>query len=209
MASDSSTHFERYGRTYRLSIKTPEDLEALLVALANSFASFPDLYDPDRAAMFEMGRLIMDGRRFNLCVRVDNRVEHSTFAKTGNIFLVYAEIIPKQGGQDQYEVVAPVTAGGKGNMCVGKPGVFVDVNDRLCDTRVVQIIANPISVGEAMLSPFHRLGNLLSGRIERWSFPRCWLRRSAPTSRPRWPPHGSPTRSRSPRSSPSPTGWAV
>lgn len=140
--------------------------QALLVPLANNFASFPDLYAADRRAMFEMGTLVMDGRRFNLCVKVDNRSDHSALAKTSSMFLLYVEITSKQDAQDKFELATPVTWGDKGNLVVGKRGVFVDIDGRLWDAKAVQIIENPISFREALVSPFQRLGSLLTGKIE-------------------------------------------
>jgi len=139
--------------------------QANLLALANNFVSFPHLYDPDCRAMFEMGTLVMDGRRFQMSIRVTDRKRHAAIAKTGNMYVLYVQITdPGEGGN--YEVAVPVTSGGKGNLCVGKRGIFQDVAGRELDARVVQIIENPISVVEALISPFQRLAKMLSGKIE-------------------------------------------
>ena len=139
--------------------------QANLLRLANNFVSFPHLYDPGSRAMFEMGTLVMDGRRFNFGVRVSNRAQHSAVAKTGNMYVLYVEVAPP-GGATKYEVAVPVTSGGMGNLCVGKRGIFQDIHGAEHDARVAQIIENPISVTEAILSPFKRLGRMLSGKIE-------------------------------------------
>ena len=138
--------------------------QANLLTLVNNFVSFPHLYDPSRRALFEMGSLVMDGRRFQMSIRAKDRAQHSTIAKTGNLFVLYVEVLP--GGGEKFEVAVPVTSGGKGNLCVGKRGVFVDVQGREHDARVVQIIENPISVSEALWSPFRRIGKMLGGKIE-------------------------------------------
>ena len=140
--------------------------QANLIDVANNFVSFPHLYDPSRRAMFEMGTLIMDGRRFSFSIRVDDRKLHSVVAKTGNLFVLYVEVLPA-GDEKKFEIAVPVTSGGKGNLCVGKRGVFQDTAGREFDARVVQVIENPISVGEALVSPFQRLGKLLGGKIEK------------------------------------------
>jgi len=139
--------------------------QAHLLALANNFVSFPHLYDPHTRAMFDCGTLIMDGRRFNLSVRADDRAAHGAIAKAGNTFVLYVEISPP-GGEPPYHLAVPVTHGGRGNLAVLKRGIFQDVHGRECDAKVVQIIENPISLGEAILAPFQRLGRLLSGKIE-------------------------------------------
>ena len=136
-----------------------------MIELANNFVSFPHLYDPGSRAMFEMGSLVMDGRRFNLAVKAVDRAEHAKIAKTSNMYVLYVEIIPKDAGQ-KYEVAVPVTWGTKGNLCAGKRGVFYDIGGNEADARVVEIIENPISLGEALLSPFQRLGRMLTGKIE-------------------------------------------
>ena len=136
-----------------------------MIDLANNFVSFPHLYDPNRRAMFEMGSLVMDGRRFNLAVKAFNRVEHRKIAKTSNMYVLYLEVTAKDGSE-KCEVVVPVASGGRGNLCLGKRGVFYDIKGKEADARVVNIIENPISLREALVSPFQRLGRLLTGKIE-------------------------------------------
>ena len=139
--------------------------QANMLDLANNFVSFPHLYDPSSRAMFEMGSLVMDGRRLDFAVRADHRVEHAKIAKTGNMFVLYVEVLPSHG-EKKYDLAVPVTAGGKGNLCVGKRGVFQDVFGGEFDARVVEMIENPISLGEAFVAPFKRLSKLLVGKIE-------------------------------------------
>jgi hypothetical protein len=138
--------------------------QANMITLVNNFVSFPHLYDPKSTAAFEMGTLIMDGRRFNFSIKVENRAQHAAVAKTSNIFVVYAEVLPASA--EKFEIAVPITSGGKGNLCVGKRGLFHDVLGRKSDAIVLQIIENPISMQEAIVSPFQRLGKLLSGKIE-------------------------------------------
>jgi len=139
--------------------------QAYMIEFANNFVSFPHLYDPSRRAMFEMGTLVMDGRRFNLAVKSEDRAQHAKVAKTSNMFVLYVGIEPKDAAQ-KYEVVVPVTSGDKGNLCVGKRGVFCDLAGNECDATVLSIIENPISVSEALVSPFRRLGRLMTGKLE-------------------------------------------
>ncbi|MGB2819843.1 MAG: hypothetical protein WBF17_02590 [Phycisphaerae bacterium] len=139
--------------------------QAYMIDFANNFVSFPHLYDPASRAMFEMGTLVMDGRRFNLAVRVSERNQHTQIAGTSNMCLLYVAIAPRDGGKE-YEVAVPVTSGGKGNLCMHKRGIFHDTDGRECDARVVGIIENPISLREALVAPFKRLGSLVTGKIE-------------------------------------------
>ncbi|OVE76169.1 hypothetical protein BVX97_01910 [bacterium E08(2017)] len=136
-----------------------------LIDFVNNFVSFPHLYDPDSRAVFEMGTLVIDGRRLNFSVKVHDRKEHAAIAKTSDIYIVYAEIATA-ADEDTYTVAVPVTYGTKGNLCVGKRGVFIDLQGNLRDAKVVEIIENPISVGETLVAPFRRLGKLVTGKIE-------------------------------------------
>jgi hypothetical protein len=139
--------------------------QAYMIEFVNNFVSFPRLYDTHSRAMFEMGSLVMDGRRFNLAVKVHDRPGHARIALTSNMYLMYVEITPGDGST-KFEVAVPVTSGGKGNLCIGKRGVFYDTAGCEYGAKVTHIIENPISFSEALLSPFQRLGKLLTGKIE-------------------------------------------
>lgn len=139
--------------------------QAHLLSLANNFISFPHLYDRTRRAMFEMGTLVMDGRRFNFAIKVADRARHSRMAKTGSMYVLYVEVLDTEG-KPRCEIALPVTSGGEQNLCVGKRGVFQDISGGESDARVVEIIENPISLAEALVSPFQRLARALGGKIE-------------------------------------------
>jgi hypothetical protein len=155
-----STVLENLRRTEKLLLHL-----RYLMELANNLVSFPHLYDPSRKAMLQMGTLVIDGRRLNLAVRVLNRAEHVKVAQMSYLYVLYVEIhCPDE--KEPYEVAVPVTSGNKGNLCVGKRGVFFDVNGRECDARVVHVLENPISVREALWSPFRRISQMVMGKIE-------------------------------------------
>ena len=139
--------------------------QAYLLSFANNFVSFPDLYNPKRRALFEMGTLIMDGRHFNLSIRVHDRSQHANIARASNMLVLYVEVGSKEKGK-LYEVAVPVTSGSKGNLYVGKRGVFHEVDGREMDAFVVAIVENPVSLGEAVMAPFQRLGRVVTGKIE-------------------------------------------
>ncbi len=139
--------------------------QAKMIDFANNFVSFPDLYDPRKRAIFEAGSLVMDGRRLNLAVRVGARAEHKRLAQTSNMHILYVDATTKDG-QSVFEAAVPVTAGGVGNICLGKRGVFYDVAGREYDARVVDYIENPVGFREALVAPFRRLGRMITGKIE-------------------------------------------
>jgi len=142
--------------------------QAHILPFLNSFVSFPQLYDPDSRALFEMGTLVMDGRHFTLAVKVLDREHHVESSIASNIFVMYLEVYG-HNGEKRYEVAVPVTSGSRGNIRLNKWGIFNDVNGQEWHTKVVQIIENPISVTEAMVHPFVRVAQAFMTRLEQVS----------------------------------------
>ena len=141
------------------------DLEKLLLYQAHllnfcqNFVAFPDLYDPKSRALFERGTLIMDGREFHLALPVDDIDTHKKAAARSNMFVMYI--------QAQGETLAvPVTSGDQGNLAKGKRGVFHHVDGSEREAQVVDLVNNPISLWEAMMAPFEKIGNALRGKVE-------------------------------------------
>ncbi|MDT8390016.1 MAG: hypothetical protein RRC34_05845 [Lentisphaeria bacterium] len=142
--------------------------QSLLITFVNNFISFPHLYDIHRRAIFEVGTLVIDGRRFNMAVKVTNRGEHTKMAKDSGMFVLYVELTDEPG-LEKLEVSVPVTSGTRGNLRVGKRGVFYDVHGREKNARIVEIIDNPISFTEALSAPLKKLSKILTGKVESWS----------------------------------------
>jgi hypothetical protein len=123
-----------------------------LIAFCNSYASHADLYAPDRRALYEMGTLVLDGRRLNLAVRVPDAARHEKFCNAASMYVLYAQI-GERGGVWEYEVAVPVTAGDRGNLREGIYGVFHDRDGHERHALVRKVISNPISLREAIWAP--------------------------------------------------------
>lgn len=138
-----------------------------LMDFANNFVSFPDLFDGGERALFEMGSLILDGRRINLCVKVTDVAAHKKIAAGSLMFIAYLALTRREGGVEQKETIAAaVTAGMRGGIDLGKRGVFYDREGREWDARIIDLIAQPISIWEAMLAPILRVRDTITTRIE-------------------------------------------
>ncbi|MEC4669508.1 MAG: hypothetical protein VST65_08255, partial [Nitrospirota bacterium] len=137
-----------------------------LLELANNFVNFSALYDPGRRALFEMGDLIIDGRRLTFTMKVRDRAEHMRIAATSRLFLVYVDVTGQGDGEENFLISAAVTAGGRGGIDVGKRGVFYDLRGREWNARVVGILQNPISLWEAIKAPFVRVRDLVARKAE-------------------------------------------
>jgi len=139
-----------------------------LLRLANNFVSFSQLYAIDERGLFEMGSAVIDGRWLNLAVRVDDIGKHSKAAADSGIFTIYLDVVDRSDART-FTVAMPATSGAKGNLTVGKRGVFFDIEGREYDAHIVRIISNPISIREALCSPFVRLWGFVLGKIESMS----------------------------------------
>lgn len=133
--------------------------QAHLLEFCQNFVSFRDFYDPKARALFERGTLIMDGREFHLALPVDNIESHKTAAARSSIFVLYVEV--------EGEILAvPVTSGERGNLAIGKHGVFHHVDGKEKEALVVDLVVNPISLLEAIFAPFAKAGQAMRKRIE-------------------------------------------
>ena len=142
--------------------------QAYILVLVNSFVSFPTLYDPNSRALFEMGTLVMDGRHFTLAVKVLDRERHVQSSVASHLFVMYLQIYG-DSGETSYDVAVRITSGNRGNIRLDKWGIFNDVNGKEWHAKVVQIIENPISLGEAMVLPFVRAAQSFMVRLEGFS----------------------------------------
>ncbi|MBL7114188.1 MAG: hypothetical protein ISS35_00355 [Kiritimatiellae bacterium] len=136
-----------------------------LLRVANNFVSFSELYTPEQAAIFEKGAAVIDGRWFGLALEVTDMTTHSGTAKASGIFTCYLDVSNPDGTR-KMTVAIPATSGSKGNLRVGKRGIFFDNARQEYDAKIVKIIDNPISFREALAAPFVRLWNFVLGKIE-------------------------------------------
>jgi hypothetical protein len=136
-----------------------------LFELANNFVAMPNLYRRTRAALFEEGTLVLAGRNFALSMLVADRSAHSTLATQSSMFLLYVNV---HGHGRSFEVCVPVTSGSSDGLYVGKRGIFHSVDGAEYDATVVSLIANPVSIWEAIIQPFQRVGRMIGSRLEKW-----------------------------------------
>lgn len=137
-----------------------------LVKLCNNFISFPDLYDPKVPTLIERGRIVIDGRWFNLTFPVNALAEHSALATNSGLFIIYVEIDTKPAATT---LAAPVTIGDKGALKIGKRGIFFDANRNEYNAKIVKIIENPVCLREALAAPFLRIGKMLETKVTKMS----------------------------------------
>lgn len=134
--------------------------------LLRNFISFEDFYNKKSIASFQCGTLIIDQRACHLCIRVSDMPKHNIQAPQSGIFLVYCDCESKKLGT-KMQIVAAVTVGEVKNLCVGKNAVFYDNVGNDYDATVTKVIDNPISIAQAFWTPYRKLGNWITDKINK------------------------------------------
>jgi hypothetical protein len=139
-----------------------------IMDFVNDFVSLSHLFDPEKKSMIQFGRLVLDGRHFDLNVKIENIAEHKKIAQKSNICIMYLDLCITQNGKQKHELIASaITSGTVHNIFIGKRGVFFSNDGLECDAVVLDFIKHPVSVTEALLMPFSKLSAYLKKRTEK------------------------------------------
>lgn len=141
-----------------------------LYRLLNNFVTFKDFYTPEagRPAVFQAGRLYIDQRCCDLCIKVSDMGKQGTMAPLSEMFLIYCDCVSKHTS-DHLTIVVAVTDGSIDNLREGKNGIFYDRNGVDYDATITKIIDNPISIREAFWTPYRKFGNFISESISKFA----------------------------------------
>ena len=143
------------------------DLEKLLrfkrdlLTLVNNFVAFKDFYRRE-GAIFQAGRLYLDGRSCDLSVAVADASKHAPLAGLAKAYLAYC-LCTRQG--TTMTVVSAFTAGDTDFLFVGRNGVFYDRQGQDWDATITKVIENPTSVAQAFLSPYKKFLRLIEEQV--------------------------------------------
>ena len=133
--------------------------------LLHNYVVFKDFYRRDgKKAVFQAGRLYIDQRCCELCVKVSDMGKSTATAGKSGMYLLYCHCVSKNGGQ-QMDIVAALTDGEIGGLHEGKNAIFYDRNGQDWDATVTKIVDNPISVRQAFWSPYRKFGNWVTEKI--------------------------------------------
>ena len=134
--------------------------------LLHNYVVFKDFYrrDEDSLAVFQAGKLYIDQRCCDLCVKVSDMGKSTASAGKSGMYLIYCHCTAKNGGA-QMDIVAALTDGEIGGLHEGKNAIFYDRSGQDWDATVTKIIDNPISVRQAFWSPYRKFGNWVTDKI--------------------------------------------
>jgi hypothetical protein len=137
---DAMTRVERLTRLHR-------DFAKLL----NNYVSFTDFYSR-RGAIFQAGRLYLDGRACDMCFHVHDAGKHAKMAPMSNAFLAYVDCT--RPGSEKMSIACAFTAGASDNLFEGRNGIFYDRKGNDWDATIAKVVSAPISIRQAFWSPY-------------------------------------------------------
>lgn len=134
--------------------------------LLHNYVVFKDFYrrDDKSLAVFQAGKLYIDQRCCDLCVKVTDMPRSTGTAGKSGIYLLYCHCVAKSGGA-QMDIVAALTDGEIGGLHEGKNAIFYDRAGNDWDATITKIVDNPISVRQAFWSPYRKFGNWVTEKI--------------------------------------------
>ncbi|MDP2194359.1 MAG: hypothetical protein Q8J72_00045 [Rhodocyclaceae bacterium] len=137
-----------------------------LMTLANNFVAFKDFYTHQEPALFQIGTLYLDGRACELTVAVNDPGKHAALATLSRLCLVYCDCVR---GAEKLSIAAAFTAGDSDQLMVGRNGVFYDRQGNDWDATITRIVDHPISLRQAVWSPYKKLARLVSEQLQKFA----------------------------------------
>lgn len=135
--------------------------------LLRNYVTFSDFYVRDgRRALFEAGRLFIDQRCCDLCIKVSDTAGINDMAKYSGMFLLYCNCKSRRG-PEAMDIVAVMTMGNIDDLRPGKNGIFYDLEGKDWDATVTRVIENPVSIRNAFWSPYRKFWEFCVGIINK------------------------------------------
>jgi hypothetical protein len=141
-----------------------------------NFISFSELFSPEHQSMIQAGTLILDGRCFDLTIKIKDIQEHKKLAAKCNIYTLYMELKRKNlTAADPAQIncsmliAAAVTEGTCSRIYAGKPGIFIGWDGSYWDGKIIEIVPGPVSLWQSLLLPITNLNNFLFNKLEKFT----------------------------------------
>ena len=130
----------------------------------NNYVVLSDFYAPDQKAVFQAGRLYIDQRSTDLCVKVAGPAPE--ISSLSGMYILYCACTSEKLGKS-FHIAAVLTDGDVDGLREGKNAVFYDRDGNDYTAKVIAIVDNPISVRQAFWSPYKKVARLISDRIDK------------------------------------------
>ncbi len=130
----------------------------------NNYVVLADFYDPERKAIFQAGRLYIDQRSTDLCVKVAG--PSPEISSLSGMYILYCSCVSEKLGKS-FNIAAVLTDGDVDGLREGKNAVFYDRDGNDYTAKVVAIVDNPISIRQAFWAPYRKLARMINDRIDK------------------------------------------
>ena len=136
--------------------------------LLRNYVCFTDFYgrQDGTRGIFEAGRLYIDERCCDLCIKVSDMGVHGDMPKLSGMFLLYCRCTSKTLGRTM-DIGAVMTDGNTRDLRPGKNGLFYDLDGNDWDAVITKVVENPISIKEAFWSPYRKFARFISDKIDK------------------------------------------
>lgn len=134
--------------------------------LLRNYVMMTDFYDLSKQAIFQAGKLYIDSRCLNLCMKVTDVPKHMDGSKLSGMFLLYCKCTSKVKNATM-DIVAVLTDGEVNSVRVGKNAIFYDNAGQDWDAVITQIVDNPISLRQAFWSPYRKFGRWVTEKLSK------------------------------------------
>ena len=136
--------------------------------LLKNFVTLRSFYSPGELADFQAGRLYIDQRCCDLCIKVTDMGKQGDMASMSNMFIAYCNCVSKYSS-DTMTIAAVITDGDVNAIREGKNAIFYDRKGLDWDATVIKIIDNPISVRQAFWRPYRKFGQFIENTINKFA----------------------------------------
>ena len=99
-------------------------------------------------------------------MRVEDPAKHAALAALSETYLAYCDCTRK-GVAEKLQIAAAFTGGDSDNLMVGRNGLFYDRQGQDWDATITKIVEKPISIWQAILSPYKRIGRLIGEQLQK------------------------------------------
>ena len=132
----------------------------------NNYVVFSDFYDPERKAIFQAGRLYIDQRSTDLCIRVDG--PHPEISSLSGMYILYCACKSDKLGKAM-NIAAVLTDGDVDGLRPGKNAVFYDRDGNDWSAVVTSIVENPLSIRQAFWAPYKKAARWISDKVNKFA----------------------------------------
>ena len=139
-------------------------LEKYFYRFLNNYVVLSDFYAKDKKAMFQAGRLFIDQRSTDLCIKVDG--PSPEISSLSGMYILYCTCTSEKLGKS-FHIAAVLTDGDVDGLREGKNAVFYDREGNDYTAKVIAIVDNPISVRQAFWSPYKKVARMINDKIDK------------------------------------------